>query len=117
MLVVLVLLAGHAASVRPGIRAPIDRDCLSTNAVALHAPGNHYLLIARIAAEPTIGHSLHRSAAMRPSTPKGGDMTLASRSNETAPVTPTHRDIHRNWTREEALALYEAPFNDLLFQA
>ena len=26
-------------------------------------------------------------------------------------------DIHRDWTREEALALYEAPFNDLLFQA
>jgi biotin synthase len=44
-------------------------------------------------------------------------MTFASRSNETAPVTPTHRDMHRNWTREEALALYEAPFNDLLFQA
>ena len=44
-------------------------------------------------------------------------MTLASRSNETPPVTPTPRDIQRNWTREEALALYEAPFNDLLFQA
>ena len=44
-------------------------------------------------------------------------MTFASRSNETAPVTPTHRDMYRNWTREEALALYEAPFNDLLFQA
>jgi biotin synthase len=44
-------------------------------------------------------------------------MTLASRSNETAPITPTPRDIHGNWTREEALALYEAPFNDLLFQA
>jgi biotin synthase len=41
-------------------------------------------------------------------------MTLAS--NETASVTPT-RDIHGNWTREEALALYGAPFNDLLFQA
>ncbi len=43
-------------------------------------------------------------------------MTLASRSNETASATPT-RDIHRDWTREEALALYEAPFNDLLFEA
>src|SRR5260370_1369817 len=41
-------------------------------------------------------------------------MTLAP--NETASVTPT-RDIHGTWTREEALALYEAPFNDLLFQA
>ena len=44
-------------------------------------------------------------------------MTLASRSNETASLTPTPRDLHRSWTREEALALYEAPFNDLLFQA
>ena len=41
-------------------------------------------------------------------------MTLASRSNETASLTPTPRDLHRSWTREEALALYEAPFNDLL---
>ena len=44
-------------------------------------------------------------------------MTLASRSNETASLTPTPRNLHRSWTREEALALYEAPFNDLLFQA
>jgi biotin synthase len=44
-------------------------------------------------------------------------MTLATRSNETASVTPTPRDLRRSWTREEALALYEAPFNDLLFQA
>jgi biotin synthase len=44
-------------------------------------------------------------------------MTLASRSNETASVTPIPRDIFRQWTKEEALALYEAPFNDLLFQA
>ena len=44
-------------------------------------------------------------------------MTLASRSNETASLTPTPRDLHRSWTREEALALYEAPFNDLLFHA
>jgi biotin synthase len=34
-----------------------------------------------------------------------------------ASMTPDLRDIHANWTREEALALYEAPFNDLLFQA
>jgi biotin synthase len=44
-------------------------------------------------------------------------MTLASRSNETASLTQTPRDLHQSWTREEALALYEAPFNDLLFQA
>jgi biotin synthase len=47
----------------------------------------------------------------------GGDMTLASHSPETTLVTPTSRDIRGNWTREEALALYEAPFNDLLFRA
>src|SRR6478752_2954832 len=44
-------------------------------------------------------------------------MTLASRSNETASLTPTPRELPRSWTREEALALYEAPFNDLLFRA
>ena len=44
-------------------------------------------------------------------------MTLASRSNETISLTPAPGDIRGNWTREEALALYEAPFNDLLFQA
>jgi biotin synthase len=44
-------------------------------------------------------------------------MTLASHSNETAPVTPMQGDVHRKWTREAALALYESPFNDLLFQA
>jgi biotin synthase len=44
-------------------------------------------------------------------------MTLASHLIETAPVTPTQGDIHQNWTREQAFALYEAPFNDLLFQA
>jgi biotin synthase len=44
-------------------------------------------------------------------------MTLALRSNGTTPVTPTAPDIRGNWTSEEALALYEAPFNDLLFQA
>lgn len=41
-------------------------------------------------------------------------MNLASRSNE---MTPPRRDIDVNWTRERALALYEAPFNDLLFRA
>jgi biotin synthase len=44
-------------------------------------------------------------------------MTLASRSNEMAPMVPTPRNINVNWTRQQALALYEAPFNDLLFQA
>jgi biotin synthase len=43
-------------------------------------------------------------------------MTIALRPNETS-VTPTASDIRGNWTREEALALYQAPFNDLLFQA
>jgi biotin synthase len=45
------------------------------------------------------------------------DMTLASLSNATATRMSNHRDIHESWTRETALALYEAPFNDLLFQA
>ncbi len=44
-------------------------------------------------------------------------MTLASRSNEMAPMVPTPRNINVNWTRQQALALYEAPFSDLLFQA
>src|ERR1700731_1616334 len=44
-------------------------------------------------------------------------MTLASHSNVTGLATPMPRDRSRSWTREEALALYEAPFNDLLFQA
>jgi biotin synthase len=43
-------------------------------------------------------------------------MTVAARFHEAAPVIP-HGDIRRNWTREEAFAVYEAPFNDLLFQA
>jgi biotin synthase len=43
-------------------------------------------------------------------------MTLASLSNAT-PDMSNHRDISENWTRETALALYQAPFNDLLFQA
>lgn len=44
-------------------------------------------------------------------------MTLAVRSNEMTSATPIYGDIRGNWTRQEALALYEAPFNDLLFQA
>ena len=44
-------------------------------------------------------------------------MTLASRSDETASLTSASRDLHRSWTREGALALHDAPFNDLLFQA
>src|SRR5258708_12945302 len=45
-------------------------------------------------------------------------MTFVSRSKQTkAPATPLHGDIRCNWTRQEALALYEASFNDLLFQA
>ena len=44
-------------------------------------------------------------------------MTFAMRSREIAPVTPAHADVRGNWTRQEALALYESPFNDLLFQA
>jgi biotin synthase len=43
-------------------------------------------------------------------------MTIALRPNETS-VTPTASDIRGNWTREEALVLYQAPFNDLLFRA
>ena len=44
-------------------------------------------------------------------------MTRASLSNEMAPRASTSRDIDVHWTREQALALYEAPFNDLLFRA
>jgi biotin synthase len=44
-------------------------------------------------------------------------MALASHLIETTLVAPIQGDIHHNWTREQALALYEAPFNDLLFQA
>jgi biotin synthase len=44
-------------------------------------------------------------------------MTLASHANATASVMPISRDVRGNWTTQEALALYEAPFNDLLFQA
>ena len=38
-------------------------------------------------------------------------MTVALRMNETPPAS------RRLWTREEAKALYDAPFNDLLFEA
>jgi biotin synthase len=44
-------------------------------------------------------------------------MTLALRSNETASVTPKTSEIRGNWTSEEALSLYQGPFNDLLFRA
>src|ERR1700731_5116803 len=44
-------------------------------------------------------------------------MTLASHSNVTGLATPMPRDRSRNWIRDQALALYQAPFNDLLFQA
>src|SRR5258708_8316536 len=45
-------------------------------------------------------------------------MTFVSRSNQTkAPARPLHDDIRGNWTRQEALALYEASFNDLVLQA
>ncbi|MGA7993931.1 MAG: radical SAM protein, partial [Bradyrhizobium sp.] len=44
-------------------------------------------------------------------------MTIAARSNDLNSATPIHSDIRGNWTGAEALALYEAPFNDLLFQA
>jgi biotin synthase len=39
---------------------------------------------------------------------------LVSRANET---TLSPGDISVGWTREQAMALYEAPFNDLLFRA
>src|SRR3954468_16749994 len=42
-------------------------------------------------------------------------MTLLSHSNEAA--SPIHSDIRGHWTTQEALALHDAPFNDLLFQA
>jgi len=44
-------------------------------------------------------------------------MTLLSHPNEAASVTPIHSDTRRHWTTDEALALHDAPFNDLLFQA
>ncbi len=44
-------------------------------------------------------------------------MTLATRSSEAASVTSPPRDFKRNWTQQEAMALYEAPFSDLVFQA
>ena len=44
-------------------------------------------------------------------------MTIAARSSEMNSATPIHGDIRQNWTKAEALALYNSPFNDLLFQA
>jgi biotin synthase len=43
-------------------------------------------------------------------------MTFASRSNETALQAPAGA-MRRTWTRDEAWALHQAPFNDLLFRA
>jgi biotin synthase len=42
---------------------------------------------------------------------------LAPQSNETPSMLPERRDIALSWTTEQALALYQAPFNDLLFRA
>jgi biotin synthase len=47
---------------------------------------------------------------------QGGTM-LASQSNEKPSMLAERGAIALNWTIEEALALYRAPFNDLLFQA
>ena len=44
-------------------------------------------------------------------------MTIAARSSDMNSAMPVYGDLRTNWTREEALALYKAPFNDLLFQA
>ena len=44
-------------------------------------------------------------------------MTLASHRDHAASMTPASPEIRGDWTRQEALALYESPFNDLLFQA
>src|SRR6202162_228719 len=44
-------------------------------------------------------------------------MTVVARANEMTSATPIYGEVRGNWTREEALALYQAPFNDLLFQA
>jgi biotin synthase len=43
-------------------------------------------------------------------------MTFALRSNETA-LQAQAGAVRRTWTRDEAWALHEAPFNDLLFRA
>src|ERR1700730_16528115 len=67
-----------------------------------------------MATTPTIGHRPVSIGPMWPCASSGGDMMLASRSNEMAPAP---LDINATWTREQALALYEAPFNDLLFRA
>ncbi|QWG15258.1 biotin synthase BioB [Bradyrhizobium sediminis] len=44
-------------------------------------------------------------------------MTFASRLDQTPSPAPAQGDVHGHWTTEAALALYEAPFNDLLFRA
>ncbi len=43
-------------------------------------------------------------------------MELAARTTEPATATPQSH-LRRDWTREEAAAIYDAPFNDLLFRA
>jgi biotin synthase len=45
------------------------------------------------------------------------DMTLATYSNKPASSMPASSGIHTVWTREQAQALHDSPFNDLLFQA
>jgi len=44
-------------------------------------------------------------------------MTLELRASESAALAPAGGDIRCNWTREEARALHDGPFNDLLFRA
>ena len=44
-------------------------------------------------------------------------MTLASHANPAASLTPIQDNVRGPWTRQKALALHDAPFNDLLFQA
>jgi biotin synthase len=44
-------------------------------------------------------------------------MTLVSHANPAASAPPIQGDVRGPWTREEALALHDAPFNDLLFRA
>jgi biotin synthase len=44
-------------------------------------------------------------------------MLLGSPPTKTSSTAPNQRDMSAQWTSEQALALYEAPFNDLLFQA
>ncbi len=45
------------------------------------------------------------------------DSSAAQQSFESATAVSAHYWLRHDWTREEAEALYNAPFNDLLFQA